>query len=68
MKFFSISKKTIVVNNVDKEILSVNIVIGSPDKSLINKQIDLKNKVRDKDKDAQDIKDLVANYEEELEK
>ena len=40
VKFFSISKKTIVVNNVDKEILSVNIVIGSPDKSLIHKQID----------------------------
>ena len=43
-------------------------IIEKSIRKIINKQIDLKNKVRDKDKDAQDIKDLVANYEEELEK
>ena len=34
-------------------------IIEKSIRKIINKQIDLKNKVRDKDKDAQDIKDLV---------
>ena len=37
---FAVSKKTIVIDNVDKEILTVNIIIGTSEKSLINKQID----------------------------
>lgn len=38
--YFTVSKKVIVVDNVDKEILTINIVIGTSEKSLINKQID----------------------------
>lgn len=37
---FSVSSKTIVINNVDKEILTINIIIGTSQKNLINKQID----------------------------
>lgn len=37
---FSCSKKTITVNNVDKEILTVKIIIGNSNKTLLNKQID----------------------------
>lgn len=40
VKHFSVSKKTIVINNVDKEILTINIIIGDSSKSLVNKQID----------------------------
>lgn len=40
VKYFSIGKKTIVINNVEKEILSINIVIGSSEKNLLNKKID----------------------------
>ena len=59
MKF---SPSLFLDKNEEKYIIEKSI------RKIINKQIDLKNKVRDKDKDAQDIKDLVANYEEELEK
>lgn len=37
---FSVSQKTITVNNVDKQIISVKIVIGNSTKTLINKSID----------------------------
>jgi type II secretory pathway pseudopilin PulG len=37
---FNTSTKTISVNNVDKQIISVNIVIGNSKKTLINKSID----------------------------
>lgn len=37
---FSCSKKTITINNVDKDILTVNIIIGSSSKNLLNKKID----------------------------
>ena len=30
----------IVIDNVDKEILTINIIIGDSNKNLINKQID----------------------------
>lgn len=40
VKYFTVSSKTIVVNNVDKQILTINIVIGTSEKSLINKQIE----------------------------
>lgn len=40
VKYFTVSKKTIVVDNVDKDILTINIIIGASDKSLINKKID----------------------------
>lgn len=40
VKSFIISKKTITINNVDKDILTVNIVIGGSTKSLFSKQID----------------------------
>lgn len=40
VEYFTVSQKTIVVNNVNKEILTVNIVIGSQANNLINKQID----------------------------
>lgn len=38
--YFTVSKKTIVIDNVDKEILTINIIIGDSSRSLINKQID----------------------------
>lgn len=37
---FSVKKRIITIENVDKEILTVNIVIGTSEKSLINKRID----------------------------
>lgn len=37
---FSISKKILVIDNVDKEVLTINVVIGTSEKSLINKKID----------------------------
>lgn len=37
---FSISKKILVIDNVDKEVLTINLVIGTSEKSLINKKID----------------------------
>lgn len=37
---FSVSKRQLVIDNVDKEILTINVVIGSSEKNLINKQID----------------------------
>lgn len=40
VKVFNISKKTIVVNSVEKDILTVNIIIGNSSKNLINKKID----------------------------
>lgn len=40
VKYFSVSKKTIVINNVYKEILTIKIIIGDSSKSLVNKQID----------------------------
>lgn len=40
VKYFTISKKMIVIDNVDKEILTINIIIGDSNKNLINKQID----------------------------
>ena len=38
--YFTVSIKTIVIDNVDKEILTIKIIIGTSEKSLINKQID----------------------------
>ena len=40
VKFFSASSKTINVNGVQKEILTVKVIIGNSSKNLINKQID----------------------------
>lgn len=40
IKSFNVSKKTITINNVDKDILTVNIIIGNSTKNLLNKQID----------------------------
>ena len=40
VKSFSASKKTIFINSVNKQILTVNIIIGNSSKNLINKQID----------------------------
>ncbi len=37
---FSVYQKTITVNNVDKQIISVNIIIGNSTKTLISKSID----------------------------
>lgn len=37
---FNVSQKTISTNNFDKQIISVNIVIGNSTKTLINKSID----------------------------
>lgn len=37
---FKVSSKTIVINNVEKEILTINIIIGTSEKNLVNKQID----------------------------
>lgn len=38
--FFSASKKTITINNVEKDILTIHIIIGDSTKTLMNKQID----------------------------
>lgn len=40
VKAFDVSQKTIVINNVEKDILTINIVIGNSTQNLINKQID----------------------------
>lgn len=40
VKGFEVSKKTITINNVDKDILTVKIIIGNSTKNLLNKQID----------------------------
>lgn len=40
VKAFSVSKKTIVINSVEKDILTVNVIIGNSSKNLINKKID----------------------------
>ena len=40
VKSFNISKRTITVNNVEKNILRVNIIIGNSSKTLFNKTID----------------------------
>ncbi len=40
VKSFSASKKTITINSVDKEIVTINILIGNSTKNLINKSID----------------------------
>lgn len=37
---FECSKKTITINNVDKEIVTINITIGDDKRNLFNKQID----------------------------
>lgn len=37
---FNCSKKTITINNVDKDILTVEIIIGNSTKTLLNKRID----------------------------
>ncbi len=37
---FECSKKTITINNVDKEIVTINITIGDDERNLFNKQID----------------------------
>ena len=38
--YFEASSKTIIVNDVNKEILTINVIIGTSDKKLIDKQID----------------------------
>lgn len=38
--YFTVNKRIIVINNIEKEILTINITIGNSKKSLINKQID----------------------------
>ena len=40
VKHFEVSSKTIVVNIVNKEILTINVIIGTWDKNLINKKMD----------------------------
>ncbi len=40
VELFNCSKKTITINNVDKDIITVKIIIGNSTKNLINKQID----------------------------
>ena len=37
---FTASKKTIVINNVEKEIISINIAIGTSNNTMFNKSID----------------------------
>lgn len=37
---FKVSKKTIVIENVDKDILTINIKIGTSDQNVMNKKID----------------------------
>lgn len=37
---FTVNSRTIVINNVEKEILTINIIIGTSEKNLVNKQID----------------------------
>ena len=40
VKTFNVSKKTITINNVDKNILTVQIIIGNSSKTLSNRTID----------------------------
>ena len=40
VKAFSVSNKTIIINNVEKDILTIKVIIGNSSKNLINKQID----------------------------
>ena len=40
VKAFNVSKRTITVNNVDKNIVSVNVIIGNSTQTLFNKTID----------------------------
>lgn len=40
VKNFNVSKKTITINNVDKNILTVQIIIGNSSKTLFNRTID----------------------------
>lgn len=40
VKTFNVSKKTITINNVDKNILTVQIIIGNSSKTLFNRTID----------------------------
>ena len=40
VKLFNVSKRTITVNNVEKNILRINIIIGNGAKTLFNKTID----------------------------
>lgn len=40
VKAFSASKKTIVINSVEKDVLTINVIIGNSSKNLINKKID----------------------------
>lgn len=40
VKAFNVSKKTITINNVDKNILTVQIIIGNSSKTLFNRTID----------------------------
>ena len=37
---YNIFKKTITINNVDKDILTIHIIIGNSTKTLMDKQID----------------------------
>ena len=40
VKAFSVSNKTNIINNVEKDILTIKVIIGNSSKNLINKQID----------------------------
>ena len=40
VKTFNVSKKTITINNVDENILTVQIIIGNSSKTLFNRTID----------------------------
>ena len=40
VKSFSAKKKIITINNLDKEIISINIIIGNSSNNLLNKSID----------------------------
>ena len=46
VKAFSVSNKTIIINNVEKDILTIKVIIGNSSKNLINKQIDYTLKYR----------------------
>lgn len=40
VKYFTVTSKTITISNVNKEIITVHIIIGDSSKSLLDKQID----------------------------
>ena len=46
VKAFSVSNKTIIINKVEKDILTIKVIIGNSSKNLINKQIDYTLKYR----------------------